>query len=236
MTNDQLSSKSLYVQLAERIEAKIINGEFIIGDRLPTEFEMAAQYGVSRTVVREAMKALKEKGWIETRVGRGTFIVDNATRGVGTSFDVIVRKNPDQGFGHLIEVCEMLEPEIAALAALRASDAQIEAMRAAVNQMDSGLSPEGNMDDFLKGDVLFHKLIAESCANPLILSIISPILALMREQQEFHVYRVKGGSRRSQIYHRSMFEALENRDPEKARKFMLEHIRQVREDVQASAA
>ena len=233
MTNDKLSSKSLYIQLAERIEAKIINGDFQVGDRLPTEFELAAQYGVSRTVVREAMKALKEKGWVETRVGRGTFIVDNATRGVGSSFDVIMRQNPDHGYVHLMEMREILEPEIAALAALRASDAQIEAMRAAVEQMEHGLSPAGRVEDFVDGDARFHKLIAESCGNPLILSIISPVLSLIREQQEFHVYRVKGGGRRSQTYHRHVFHAIENRDPENARKSMLTHIRQVREDVQA---
>lgn len=235
MTNDQLSSKSLYIQLAERIEAKILAAEFQIGDQLPTEFDMAAQYGVSRTVVREAMKALKEKGWVETRVGKGTFIVDNATRGVGTSFDVIVRKNPDQGFEHLIEVREILEPEMAALAAVRTSEAQIEAMRSAVEQMDRGLTATGRSEDFLKGDVLFHKLIAETCGNPLILSIIGPVMTLMREQQEYHVYRVKGGSSRSQNYHRQVFQAIENRDPENARKYMLEHIRQVRKDVRNSA-
>lgn len=235
MTNDQLLSKSLYLQLAELIENKIISGVYRLGDQLPTEFEMAAQYGVSRTVVREAMKALKEKGWVETYVGRGTFIVDNSSRGVGTSFDVIVRRNPAQGFENLIEVREIIEPEIAAMAALRASSEQIEAMRAAVEQMERGLSPTGSMDDFLLGDVLFHKLIAESCGNPLILSIINPVVAMMREQQEFHLYRVKGGSSRSQINHRLILQAIQKRDPKAAHKHMLEHIRQVRQDVQDSA-
>jgi len=168
MTNDRLSSQPLYIQLAERIEEKIIKGDFQIGDRLPTEYDMAAQFGVSRTVVREAMKALKEKGWIETRVGRGTFVVDNATRGVSTSFDVIVRKNPDHGYEHLIEVREILEPEIAALAALRANKEQIDGLRAALAQMEAGLSDEGHIEDFISGDMMFHKLAAESCANPLI--------------------------------------------------------------------
>ena len=232
MTNDQLSSKSLYIQLAELIENKIISGEYRIGDRLPTEFEMAAQYGVSRTVVREAMKALKEKGWVETQVGRGTFIVDNAARGIGTSFDVIVRKNPDHGFERLIEVREILEPEIAALAAQRASDEQIEAMRLAVEQMERGLAPGGDMNDFLQGDVLFHKLLAESCGNPLILSIIGPVVKLMRDQQEYHLYRVQGGGSRSQTNHRLILQSIQKRDPEGARKYMRDHIRQVRLDVQ----
>lgn len=235
MTTTQFpQSKPLYEQVVELIEARIISGEYRLGDQLPTEFEMAAQYRVSRTVIREAMKTLKERGWVDTRVGKGTFLVDNVSRGVGASFDVIVRMNPDQGFEHLIEVRELIEPGIAALAAVRASDQQIQAMRAAVEKMENAIEQASAIDDFLTGDYTFHTLLAQSTGNPLVPSILEPVVTLMRDQQKYHLYRVKGGSVKSQSNHRLIMEAIENRDPEAARQHMLDHIRQVRADVQAS--
>ncbi|TLN28578.1 FadR family transcriptional regulator [bacterium] len=235
MTTTQFpQSKPLYEQVVELIEARIISGEYRLGDQLPTEFEMAAQYRVSRTVIREAMKTLKERGWVDTRVGKGTFLVDNVSRGVGASFDVIVRMNPDLGFEHLIEVRELIEPGIAALAAVRASDQQIQAMRAAVEKMENAIEQASAIDDFLTGDYTFHTLLAQSTGNPLVPSILEPVVTLMRDQQKYHLYRVKGGSVKSQNNHRLIMEAIENRDPEAARQHMLDHIRQVRADVQAS--
>ena len=81
------------------VETQIIDGEYRVGDRLPTEFQLASEYKVSRTVIREAMKVLKEKGWIETRPGRGTIVIDNVARGVRSSFDVAMRMDPDCGSG-----------------------------------------------------------------------------------------------------------------------------------------
>jgi len=234
MTTQFPQSKPLYEQVVELIEARIINGEYRLGDQLPTEFELAAQYRVSRTVIREAMKTLKERGWVDTRVGKGTFVIDNVSRGVGASFDVIVRRNPDLGFEHLIEVRELLEPGIAALAAERASAEQIQAMRQAVEQMEHAANNTADMDDFLAGDYTFHTLMAQATGNPLVPSILQPVVTLMRDQQKYHLYRVKGGYLKSQSHHRLIMEAIENHDPEAARQAMLGHIRQVSADVQQS--
>lgn len=234
MTTQFPQSKPLYEQVVELIEARIINGEYRLGDQLPTEFELAAQYRVSRTVIREAMKTLKERGWVDTRVGKGTFVIDNVSRGVGASFDVIVRRNPDLGFEHLIEVRELLEPGIAALAAERASAEQIQAMRQAVEQMEHAANNTADMDDFLAGDYTFHALMAQATGNPLVPSILQPVVTLMRDQQKYHLYRVKGGYLKSQSHHRQIMDAIEAHDSEAARQAMLGHIRQVSADVQKS--
>lgn len=236
MTTQFPQSKPLYEQVVELIEARIINGDYRLGDQLPTEFELAAQYRVSRTVIREAMKTLKERGWVDTRVGKGTFLIDNVSRGVGASFDVIVRMNPDLGFEHLIEVRELLEPGIAALAAVRASDEQIHAMRAAVDQMELAMNNPALKDEFLIGDYNFHTLMAQATGNPLVPSILQPVVTLMRDQQKYHLYRVKGGYLKSQSHHRQIMEAIANHDPDAARQAMLDHISQVRTDVQSSNA
>ena len=219
-------------QVAEMVETQIIAGEFRIGDRLPTENNLSSIYKVSRTVIREAMKVLKEKGWIEIRPGRGTIVIDNVARGVRSSFDVAVRMNPDSGSNHLIEIRQMIEPEIAALAAVRASEEQIISMQQAITQMDRAAQEDPlNIDRFLDADFCFHIIIAESTGNPLVLLIINPVVKLMREQQAF-VSQIMEGLLHSQVNHHLIMEAIIQRDPIQAREYMRRHIMQVREDIQ----
>jgi GntR family transcriptional regulator, transcriptional repressor for pyruvate dehydrogenase complex len=226
----------LYEQVAEMIETQIIDGEFRVGDRLPTENNLASDLKVSRTVIREAMKVLKEKGWIETRPGRGTIVIDNVARGVHSSFDVAVRMDPGCGWGYLVEVRRMIEPEIAALAAERASQEQIAQMHQAIESMELAIRTDPvDVDQFLDADFSFHLIMAESTGNPLVPMIIHPVVNLMREQQAFHVSQIDGGGLNSQKNHLSIMAAIDNRDPERARLCMRSHITQVREDIQSAA-
>lgn len=231
MTTFQLPQKKpLYEQVIELIEEQIISGEIQVGNQLPTENDLATKYQVSRTVVREAMKALKEKGWIETHVGRGTFVIENVARGIDSSFDLALRMDPGSSFGYLIEVREILEPDIAALAAMRASDEKIAEMRVAVEMMDIGLETH-TYELFLQGDFTFHVKMAEATGNPLILMVLNRVVKLMREQQEYHVYHEPRGGEKSQHHHKLIMEAIEKRNPDEARSRMHEHIQQVRSEV-----
>ncbi|MFH1028405.1 MAG: FadR/GntR family transcriptional regulator [Pseudomonadota bacterium] len=226
-----LRYRPLYEQVVELIEARIIDGDFRVGDQLPTENELAAMYMVSRTVIREANKILKEKGWVETRTGRGTFLVNNMAKSVQSSFDFAMRMKPEDRFSHLIEVRLILEPEIASLAAVRANADETARMQLAVSQMDKAITDGDNIDDFLKGDFAFHMALAESTGNPLVRMIIDPVVSLMRDFQEYHLSNVKGGKQRSQHNHKLVMEAIKRHDPEAARLRMYEHILQVRADV-----
>jgi GntR family transcriptional repressor for pyruvate dehydrogenase complex len=225
-------NKPLYEQVCELIETQIINGEYFIGDKLPTEKELGEIYQVSRTVVREAIKALKEKGWVETHVAKGTFVVSNVAKSVESSFDAVVRMTPENGFSNLIQVRLILEPEIAALSAERANKEDITKMRQAVKQMEESLADHNGIDEFLKGDFSFHMAMAESTGNNLILMIIAPVVNLMRDSQRYHLLNVAGGNQRSQHNHKKIMEAIENHNPEDARRRMRAHIIQVRDDIQ----
>lgn len=236
MTIQYPQSKPLTDQIVELIEAKIINGEFNVGDKLPTENELATMYKVSRTVIREAIKILKEKGWVETFVAKGTFVVHNTMKGVQFSFDTAMRMQPEDRFGYLIEVRLILEPEIAALAALRASDEEITRMKQAVSLMDKALMVDNNIDEFLKGDFTFHMTMAESTGNPLIHLILNPVVSLLRDVQEFHLLHVKGGNQKSQHHHRLIMNAIERHDPSAARLQMHNHIIQLRTDIEKQKA
>ena len=133
----------LYEQIVQQIEASIVKGELKAGDQLPAERELAQRFGVSRTAVREAVKALREKGLVEAYSGRGTFITDGTTQAVRQSLDLMAKIGQPEGSTHLAEVRAILEPEIAGLAAMRIQEPELATMREAVAAMDrAGRNPE----------------------------------------------------------------------------------------------
>src|ERR1700726_1684162 len=117
-----IRTSRLYEQIVQQIEESVLNGSLKPGDQLPAERDLAQRLGVSRTAVREAVKALREKGLVEAYSGRGTFITDGTTHAARQSFDLMVKIGQQEGSGHLAELRLILEPGIAAQAAERAKD------------------------------------------------------------------------------------------------------------------
>ena len=222
----------LYEQIVQQIEASVLDGTLKPGDQLPAERELAQRLGVSRTAVREAVKALREKGLVEAYSGRGTFVTNGTSQAARQSFDLMVKIGQQEGSPHLAELRLILEPGIAALAAERVKDEDVAAMREAVAVMDrSQKDPEA----YIEADLDFHLALAEAVANPLILSLIDSIVGLLR-QQRIKIFNVEGGPQRGQVHHKRILEAIERREPESARSAMRAHLEQVRQDSQASSA
>lgn len=184
-----VQTSRLYEQIVQQIEESITKGDLKVGDQLPAERELAHQFGVSRTAVREAVKALREKGLVEAYPGRGTFITDGTSRSIRQSLDRMIEVDQPEGTAHLVEVREILEPEIAALAAARANEENIASMREAISVMDNA---KGDPDAFIEADLDFHLALAEAASNPLILSLIDSIVGLLREQG-MRIFKVEGG-------------------------------------------
>ncbi|PYT79001.1 MAG: hypothetical protein DMG40_17660 [Acidobacteria bacterium] len=207
-------SSRLYEQIVQQVEESIQKGDLKTGDQLPPERELAQQFGVSRTAVREAVKALREKGFVEAYPGRGTFIMETSSHPIRLSLDRMVKAGQAEGSRYLTEVREMMEPEIAALAAERAEGEDLAAMRESLD---------------------FHLALAEAAANPIILSLIDSIVGLLREQR-MGIFQVEGGPERGQYHHKKILEAVEHRDAAGARDAMKAHMRQVREDSRKARA
>jgi len=221
----------LYEQIVQQIEASVLNGTLKPGDQLPAERELAQRLGVSRTAVREAVKALREKGLVEAYSGRGTFVTDGTTQAARQSFDLMVKLGQVEGSPHLAELRLILEPGIAAMAAERVKDEDLAAMREAVAVMGrSQKDPEA----YIEADLDFHLALAEAAANPLILSLIDSIVGLLREQR-IRIFNVEGGPQRGQVHHKRILDAMERRDPEMARSAMRAHLEQVRQDSQVAS-
>ena len=226
-----IRTSRLYEQIVQQIEESVLNGSLKPGDQLPAERELAQRLGVSRTAVREAVKALREKGLVEAYSGRGTFITDGTTHAARQSFDLMVKIGQQEGSGHLAELRLILEPGIAAIAAVRGEQEHLAAMREAVAVMDLA---QKDPEAYIEADLDFHLALAEAAANPLILSLIDSIVGLLREQR-LKIFNVEGGPQRGQLHHKRILEAMERRDPEMARAAMAAHLEQVREDSQVSS-
>jgi GntR family transcriptional repressor for pyruvate dehydrogenase complex len=227
-----LRTSRLYEQIIEQIEGSILAGELKPGDQLPAERELAQRFGVSRTAVREAVKALREKGLVEAFSGRGTFITNGTSQAIRQSLDLMMKISQPDGGVHLAEMRLILEPGIAALAATRVEEQHVTAMREAIAVMDGARQ---NPDAFIEADLDFHLALAEAAANPLILSLLDSIVGLLREQR-MRIFNVEGGPERGQFHHKRILAAIESRDPEKAREAMQAHLEQVREDSQVSSS
>lgn len=221
-----IKTSRLYEQIVQQIEDSVLSGALKPGDQLPPERELAEQFGVSRTAVREAMKSLREKGLVAAHSGRGTFVTDGTSQAIRQSFDLMMKIGQADGLQHLAEVRAILEPEIAALAAVRIEEQHLATMREAVATMERALrDPEA----YIEADLDFHLSLAEAASNPLILSLIDSIVGLLREQR-LRIFNVEGGPERGQYHHKRILAAVEARDPGKARAAMHDHLEQIRAD------
>lgn len=221
----------LFEQIVEQIQGRIVRGELRAGDRLPPERTLAVSFGASRTAVREALKTLAQMGLIEMAPGRGTTVADNTSHAMRSSLGLLLQVNHLHGPQHLVELREIIEPEIAALAAQRADAEQVSELRAAVEAMEQALR---SAPEYIRADNQFHRTLAQATRNPLILSLVDSIVDLLSEQRA-HIFRVDGGPERGQVYHKALLDAVERRDADAAREAMRAHLAQVRADVSNAA-
>ncbi|MEL6269116.1 MAG: FadR/GntR family transcriptional regulator [Chloroflexota bacterium] len=226
MNQTPLPSIRLYEQMAQRIREQIINGDLKAGDQLPNERTLAQMFGVSRTVVREAIKTLKQEGLVEVRAGLGTFIVDDTGKAFKQSFGLLLSVWQGNHRDDLIVIREILEPEIAALAAQHATPEQIEELEQAIASMDEHLE---NIPEFAHMDHAFHLTLAKATHNAILPHLITPIVDMLQDLRE-RIARRDGARERGQAHHRHILKAVKEKDPERAREAMRAHLLQVRED------
>jgi GntR family transcriptional regulator, transcriptional repressor for pyruvate dehydrogenase complex len=220
----------LFERIVEQIQGRIERGELRAGDRLPPERELATSFGASRTAVREALKTLAQMGLVDMRPGRGTVVTDNTSDAMRSSLGLMLRVSHLHSPDALVELREIIEPEIAALAAARATDAHIEALREAVETMERSLRLA---DTYIAADNHFHRTLALATQNPLIVALADSIVGLLAEQRTL-IFTVTGGPERGQVFHTTLLEAVERRDIERARTAMRAHLLQVSADVAAA--
>jgi GntR family transcriptional repressor for pyruvate dehydrogenase complex len=226
---EQIPRIKLRDHVVERLLDMILSGNYASGARLPPERELVANFGVSRTVVREALNVLESRGLIEIAQGRGAVVTNDNARALREAFALLLRAQP-KTLWHLLETRKVLEVEIAGFAAERASREDTEAMRSALDDMRVKIDlPEG----FVDADVEFHTLLARSTRNPVLLTTIESVGELLRASR-----RVTGSNpanaRRALSEHESILELVEAKDPEGARRMMRAHLIAAERDIEAA--
>src|SRR5260370_33650068 len=154
----------------------MLKGQLTPGAQWPAERDLDQRFGVSRTAVREAVKTLREKGFVEAYSGLGTFVTNGTSQAIRQSIDLMIRVNQQEGSTPLAELRLVLEPEIAGLAAPRIEEQLLSTMREAVAIMDRNLR---DPDAYVEADLDFHLALAEAGGEPLHLSFLESIVGLL---------------------------------------------------------
>jgi GntR family uxuAB operon transcriptional repressor len=211
--------RRLYRQIADQIAQLIASGEYLPGARLPAERELATSLGVSRASVREAIISLEMGGLVEVRVGSGIFVTVPAALAAAAG---------DAGPGpfELLQARKIIEGEIAALAAAKASPPDLDYLRQCVHRMET------HVDDFAvreASDREFHLGIAKATGNGSLELAVAGLWAQRAElwgrlQQHFHTPEL---ARKTIRDHVAILSAIAARDPEAARTAMHRHLARV---------
>jgi DNA-binding FadR family transcriptional regulator len=210
--------RRLYRQIADQLRQLIDAGEFAVGDRLPTERELADQLGISRPTVREALIALEVEGRIRIRVGSGIYVTE-PPRAVATATDT------DEGPFELLRAREFIEGAIAAEAALHVQPADLERLDDVLGRMEDTSHPTKVT---IALDREFHTAVAGILGNAVLVRFIGELFD-QRMNPYFELlssyFENRDSWRAAAAEHRAVRDAIAARDPERAKTAMQEHLR-----------
>jgi GntR family transcriptional repressor for pyruvate dehydrogenase complex len=208
-------------RVTRQMEHLIVEGHLKPGDRLPAERELAQQFGVSRTVVREAVRALVAKGLLEVRPGSGTVVSSPTKDAVAQSMSLLLRTAQlEIDYDKVHEIRRILEVEIAALAAQRRTRQDLERMEEILRKASE---IEEDRNCFAECDVAFHAALARATHNELFSVLLDSVVDIMLKVREMG-FSVPGTPARAFRYHQAILEQIKAGDPERARQAMREHL------------
>ena len=218
--------RRLYEQIAQKLSKAIASGEYELGQRLPSERELAQSFGVSRPTVREAIIALELDELVDVRLGSGVYV---ANRRPPAGHEAA----KDIGPFELLEARHAIEGEACALAALRIDDAQLHELSKLIAEMrDDNRQNEILMSE--DADRRFHELIATSTQNSGLIAAVKMLWDARARSPQSHSMDDKGRARGLKPpieEHAAILRALKRRDPNAARAAMHQHISRVIDDM-----
>jgi len=206
-------------KVAELLLRTIRTGGLHPGDRLPSERELGEQFGVSRTVVREAVRSLAAKGVIEVRTGSGLRVAAVEASAVSESMSLFLLGS-QLDYGMVNEVRSTLEIDVAEHAAERATDDDLDELRTLCDRMEEALD---DVEESSRLDVEFHRGLARATHNPLYIVMLDSIGDVLLEIRRATL-GTPGRPLKGVRAHRQIVEAIEGGDVEWAREAMREHL------------
>ena len=221
MFDFSLRRDRLYEQVASQVQDLIVAESLRPGDKLPSERELAERLDVSRTVVREAIRALNVQGLVRVKPGCGTYIQEPSPKHAAAPIELFLKlRQTPEFFDHLYEIRRMIEVEIAGLAAQRAMEDDYAAMEAAIEGM---VAHQSEPKQYTHYDLAFHSALAAATHNDLFSMLLSPIANLWLEVVLISVH-APGAVQDGVNHHHNILKWIKQRDSEKAREAMRAHI------------
>lgn len=219
-------STRLSDKVAEAMLEAILSRGLRPGDPLPSERELGEQYGVSRTVIREAVRALTSRGVIDARAGRGLSVAQVAPETVSTSLRLYLHGQEKIPYAKINEVRAGIEIEIAGYAAERATDAEIEELREITENMRGH---EHDLEKHSLIDVEFHRALARITHNELFLIMLDSIGPLLLEIRRA-TFSLPNDALRAYEEHCAIIDAVARHDRDAARAAMRIHLQNAERD------
>lgn len=221
MTAQPIKQQKLAASAAEELLALILRGDFVAGQRLPPERVLAEQMNISRTSLRDGIARLEVLGHLEARQGNGVFVREPSAAHLTQPFQGMLLRSP-QKLAHLLEFRQMIEPEVAAQAAVRATPTQIVQLELCLERQEAARARHIKLSE---EDMLFHNLIAQIAGNEVVMLVLETLRSLMLQLRN----QVVGDQPELTISeHRALVEAIASASPQAARQAMLVHMGSVR--------
>ena len=214
-----IKSTRIYQEIVRQVKSMIAEGRLKSGDQLPPERDLAEKFVVSRTSVREALRALESLGLVEIRPGEGTFVREVSVESLIEPL-ALVMLSQREALGELFEARQLIEP---ALAARRATPEDVHEME---RILESQAKEVASGRTGLEQDAEFHAAIGAAAHNRAITRIAHAVMDLLRQSREESL-NTPGRPDRSHNDHRRVLAAIRNRDEPAARQAMIEHLQAV---------
>jgi GntR family transcriptional repressor for pyruvate dehydrogenase complex len=208
-------------QVADALAAEVRSGRLSEGDRLPTEAALAEQFGVSRTVVREAVSRLKSLGLLDSRQGSGVYVRPAGVEPLRFEMPHVASR---EAVIQMVELRRALEAEVAALAAERRTPEDVQRIREAIDALHAAVAAGGNGAD---EDVRFHRAIAEAARNPFLIGTLQYLRQFLHGATRVtraNEARRADFAREVAQEHAQIVEAIEAGDPLRAREAAKSHM------------
>ena len=203
-----------------KIKDMIISGELSAGDRLPPEKELSEKLGLSRSSLREAVKALEIIRVLDVRRGDGTYVTSLEPQLLTEAMSFIVDLHQDESILNIFEVRRILEPAAAAMAAGRITPEQIAALRATMEDIDD----ETSVEQLVEHDLIFHSLITAAAKNSYLASVLDALSSSTVRARIWRGLTQEKAVDRTLSEHTAILEALERGDAELVKSLLTVHI------------
>lgn len=210
---------SVAKQVTNIVTQQIIDGEFAIGEYLPTEEDMCKEFGIGRSSVREAIKTLESRGLVRKLQGKGVVVIDETIEATSEMLNITLDYK-HISLHDMIDFREAMEIQLAELAALKATAEQIAQIKEIIELMKENIDAP---DEFAKYDHLFHEKIAEASGNSISMIIMKSLKPLLHKQISLTVSPNFEPQKVIDI-HEVIYNAIASHQPRAAARAMTEHL------------